>query len=51
MNSLTKALADANLHKIQQVVKWIAGFAAIEMNVSEWHDELVGQQEVVVIQG
>jgi hypothetical protein len=23
---------------------WIGGFAAIEMNVSEWRDELLGQQ-------
>jgi hypothetical protein len=25
---------------------WIGGFAAIEMNVSEWRDELLGKQEV-----
>ena len=30
---------------------WIAGFAAIEMNVSEWRDELVGEQEIAAVQG
>lgn len=25
---------------------WIGGFAAIEMNVSEWRDELLGKQEI-----
>ncbi len=25
---------------------WIGGFAAIEMNVSQWHDELLGKQEM-----
>jgi hypothetical protein len=25
---------------------WIGGFAAIEMNVSQWRDELLGKQEM-----
>jgi len=79
MNRQAAAIANFNVHKIQQVVKWTvytlliinfvfyiledwskavhtldAGsnfldwtgeFAAIEMNVSEWRDELLGDRE------
>jgi len=30
---------------------WIAGFAAIEMNISDWRDELLEEQHETVTEG